>query len=122
MEFRLLFVLVAYVTLCTRAFSFPAFANLLPFEQVKLQDEPLPQETLDEWISREEEIALERLLANIAPGGSNVGPETVNGTVIASPSRSHPDYYYQCTQYPLFPYTTTPSPTNNTTQSRRRQI
>ena len=95
----LIFLLVC-ITLRACAFSFSAITpivDLLRFEQAKLQHEPVqPQESLEEWISQEEEIALDRLLANIAPGGSNVGPEAVNGTVVASPSREHPDYYYQC--------------------------
>lgn len=104
MEIQILSLLLAYGGLAAAAFSFPAItplADLLQFEQAKLHDRPLPLGTLDEWIFREEERALERLLANISPGGSNVGPEAVNGTVIASPSRELPDYYYQCMHYPV---------------------
>ena len=55
--------------------------------------------SLDSWINTENDIAVDRLLANIAPGGQNAGGATP-GTVLASPSRAHPNYYYQCT-YPL---------------------
>ncbi|KAI9837191.1 MAG: Glucoamylase, intracellular sporulation-specific [Sclerophora amabilis] len=53
--------------------------------------------TLDTWLETEQQVALERLLANIAPGGRNTDG-AVPGTVIASPSREHPDYYYQWTR------------------------
>ena len=54
-----------------------------------------PQLTLDAWLDHEEKIALRNLLSNISPGGLNA-PDAVPGTVIASPSKHHPDYYYQC--------------------------
>lgn len=98
------FLLLAYGTLHAYAFAFPAITqlgDLLRFEQVRLQDQPLSQGSLENWIANEEEIALEKLLANISPGGSNVGSEAANGTVIASPSREHPNYYYQCTSDPI---------------------
>ncbi|KAF2396511.1 glucan-alpha-1,4-glucosidase-like protein [Trichodelitschia bisporula] len=53
--------------------------------------------SLDAWLQEEEKIALDNLLKNIAPGGSNC-PDCVPGTVIASPSHAHPDYYYQWTR------------------------
>ena len=51
--------------------------------------------SLDTWVNTENDIAINRLLANIAPGGQNAGGATP-GTVLASPSRAHPNYYYQC--------------------------
>lgn len=51
--------------------------------------------SLDTWVNTENDIAVNRLLANIAPGGQNAGGATP-GTVLASPSRAHPNYYYQC--------------------------
>lgn len=53
---------------------------------------------LDAWLDTEYDIAIDRLLANIAPGGRNTR-DTIPGTTIASPSRSHPDYYYQCNPF-----------------------
>ncbi|KAH0545570.1 hypothetical protein FGG08_000401 [Glutinoglossum americanum] len=48
----------------------------------------------ERWLDQEQSIALDRLLANVAPGGRNM-EGMVPGVVIASPSREHPDYYYQ---------------------------
>lgn len=54
------------------------------------------------WLEAEERIALDNLLANVAPGGSNVeGKGVAPGTVIASPSQDGPDYWYQCTTFPM---------------------
>ncbi|KNG47095.1 glycoside hydrolase family 15 protein [Stemphylium lycopersici] len=59
------------------------------------QQQPL-QDTFDAWIQQEERIALDKLLANVAPGGSNVqGKGVADGTVIASPSQEGPDYWFQ---------------------------
>jgi glucoamylase len=80
------------------AFSIPsarefAIVKHLPHTQVPLR------EALDDWIDRQERIALDRLLANVKPGGVNVqgNEDVVDGTVIASPSKEAPDYWYQCT-------------------------
>lgn len=51
--------------------------------------------SLDTWVNTENDIAVNRLLDNIAPGGQNAGGATP-GTVLASPSRAHPNYYFQC--------------------------
>lgn len=56
--------------------------------------------SLDSWVETENNIAINRLLANIAPGGENAGGATA-GTVLASPSRAHPNYYYQCKRLSL---------------------
>lgn len=50
--------------------------------------------SLDKWLREEEDVALSKLLANIAPGLNTDG--VPNGTVIASPSKIDPDYFYQC--------------------------
>lgn len=50
------------------------------------------------WLRKEERVAIERLVANLAPVGSNAR-DAAPGAVIASPSRGEPgqpDYYYQC--------------------------
>ncbi|KAI9679348.1 MAG: Glucoamylase, intracellular sporulation-specific [Caeruleum heppii] len=52
---------------------------------------------LEEWLAAEEVIAYDRLLANIAPGGSNT-EDAVYGTVIASPSKEEPNYFFQWTR------------------------
>lgn len=70
--------------------NFPGAAN------AQKQQQPL-QDTLDTWIQQEEQIALDKLLANVSPGGRNVqGQGVAPGTVVASPSRNDPDYWYQC--------------------------
>lgn len=53
-----------------------------------------PRLSLEAWIKRQEALSLEKLLDNISPGGKNA-EHTVAGTVLASPSKNHPDYFYQ---------------------------
>ena len=81
------------------AFAIPPLPHLSHFlgvGQAQKQQQPL-QDTLDSWIDKEERIALDKLLANVAPGGRSVeGKGVVPGTVIASPSTDEPDYWYQC--------------------------
>jgi glucoamylase len=85
------FVCVAYFVLYTLALSIP---NRLP-TQITFPN-PLPEgQTLDVWIERQEKISVGKLLDNVAPGGKNT-KDAVAGTVIASPSTSSPDYYFQC--------------------------
>lgn len=72
-----------------RHLSFPGIAN------AQKQQQPL-HDTLDAWIQQEEQIALDKLLANVSPGGQNVeGLGVAPGTVVASPSQDGPDYWYQ---------------------------
>jgi glucoamylase len=91
-----------YVALDAAALSIPALPNLNHFlgvGQAQSQQQPL-QDTLDAWIDKEEWTAQEKLLANVAPGGKNVqGKGVVPGTVVASPSKDEPDYWYQCRAY-----------------------
>jgi glucoamylase len=47
---------------------------------------------LEDWIKTQRKLSEERLLQNISP------PDAVRGTVIASPSRSNPDYYFHWTR------------------------
>lgn len=73
----------------------PSLATFAASSRVQQQQQPL-QDTLDAWIKHEERIALDKLLANVAPGGSNVqGKGVAEGTVIASPSQDGPDYWFQ---------------------------
>jgi hypothetical protein len=53
-----------------------------------------PNDNLDKWITEESEFAWEYLLDNVAPYGKNT-EGAAPGTVIASPSKSYPDYFYQ---------------------------
>jgi glucoamylase len=93
---------LACVAANTAAFSIPPIPHLNHFLGVghaQKQQQPL-QDTLDTWIESEERIALDKLLANVAPGGRNVqGKGVAPGTVIASPSTHEPDYWYQCEKY-----------------------
>jgi glucoamylase len=96
------FVAVAYLALYAFAFSIPADLrpSQLPLRErlswlAKEKTDFGPQSSLDAWIADEEKIALDNLLRNIAPGGANA-PDAAPGSVIASPSKGHPNYYYQC--------------------------
>ncbi|RPB05985.1 hypothetical protein L873DRAFT_1661085 [Choiromyces venosus 120613-1] len=53
-----------------------------------------PVKNLENWIDFEKDLALEYLLDNIAPNGNNTDGCS-DGTVIASPSKSYPNYFYQ---------------------------
>jgi glucoamylase len=90
---------VACIVLEAAAFSIPPLPHLNHFLGVghaQKQQQPL-QNTLEQWIEQEERIALDKLLANVAPGGRNVEAKGVApGTVVASPSTQEPDYWYQC--------------------------
>jgi glucoamylase len=80
------------------AFSIPLIPrlhNFLGIAQAQKQQQPL-QGTLDAWIHQQEQVALDKLLANVSPGGRNVDARVTPGTVVASPSREGPDYWYQC--------------------------
>jgi|SRR5690242_2290083 len=91
-------LLAASLTSCTYAFSIPPLRSygFLGIASAQKQQQPL-QDTLDAWIQQEERIALDKLLANVSPGGRNVeGHGVAPGTVIASPSQDGPDYWYQC--------------------------
>ncbi len=96
-------VFLASLTPYTYAFSIPPLRqlNFLGITNAQKQQHPL-QDTLDAWIQQEEQIALDKLLANVSPGGRNVeGHGVAPGTVIASPSQDGPDYWYQCKLSPI---------------------
>jgi hypothetical protein len=98
MEFRLRSVLLTSFAIHTFAYSIPALSGFLPALHASHTQTPL-HETLDDWIEREERIALDKLLANVKPGGRNVEGKSkgvADGTVVASPSTDDPDYWYQC--------------------------
>lgn len=92
-------VFLAYFLLYAFAFAIPPVPHLFSVAQGRQQQRPLKQNALDEWIEKEEDIALDKLLANVAPGGRNV-LDAAPGSVIASPSKSHPNYYFQCKRVP----------------------
>ncbi|KAF1839344.1 hypothetical protein BDW02DRAFT_514350 [Decorospora gaudefroyi] len=92
-------VLFTQLLYYTYAFSIPRLPHLRTFagaSHSQTEQQPLHDTTLDAWIEQEEHIALDRLLANIAPGGRNVeGKGVAPGTVIASPSQDEPNYWFQ---------------------------
>jgi glucoamylase len=94
------FVAVAYLTLYAFAFSIPSnlrHTQSVLRESLHLEKTNLgPQSSLNSWLEQEEKIALDKLLRNVSPGGINA-QDAAPGTVIASPSKNHPNYYYQCT-------------------------
>ncbi len=57
----------------------------------------LPQQEFDSWLRRQRSLSFRNILDNIAGIGSNV-PDGLPGTVIASPSKHYPNYYYQWTR------------------------
>lgn len=93
--FKLL-LLVTFTSIPISAFHIPPLSHLSAFlrtgaaqiSQVPLQDD------LESWISWEESVAVRNLLANIAPNGDDL-EGAVKGSVLASPSRDHPNYFYQ---------------------------
>jgi glucoamylase len=89
------FVVVAYLALYAFAYSIPSQSVLR--QSLHLEKTDLgPQSSLDAWIEQQEKVSLDNLLRNVAPGGLNA-KDAAPGTVIASPSTQHPNYYYQCT-------------------------
>lgn len=46
------------------------------------------EKSLEPWLTKQSEISLQKFMANISPEG------TLPGTVVASPSKSNPNYFY----------------------------
>lgn len=93
--FKLL-VLVTYTSSIAFSFYIPHLSHLSAFlgtGAAQLSQAPL-QDGLDSWIAWEEGVAMRNLLANIAPKGRDL-EGAVTGSVVASPSRKHPNYFYQ---------------------------
>ncbi|KAF2734940.1 hypothetical protein EJ04DRAFT_512099 [Polyplosphaeria fusca] len=86
------FVFLAYLVLYSIALSIPTIPNFLSVGRA--QQQQVLKSPLDTWIEQQERIALDKLLANVSPGGRNV-KDAAKGSVIASPSREHPNYFYQ---------------------------
>jgi glucoamylase len=57
----------------------------------------IPPEQYERWIEHQTHIAFERIINNIGGYGQDL-KDVMRGAVIASPSKSHPDYYYQWTR------------------------
>jgi glucoamylase len=89
MLFLYSFIILAYLVLYAFAFAVP-----LNHGQVPLKPEGESQASFEQWLKEEEGRALQKLLSNIAPRGSNV-QDAAAGSVIASPSKENPNYYYQ---------------------------
>lgn len=69
----------------------------LPFLAGGLLPGASSSDSLTSWLSSELPIALQGVLDNIGASGSNVS-EVSQGIVVASPSRSNPDYFYTWTR------------------------
>lgn len=59
----------------------------------------IPLREYESWISTESEIAFESIVKNIGGYGEGLD-EVMRGAVIASPSKSHPNYFYQVSKIP----------------------
>lgn len=57
----------------------------------------IPPEQYERWIELETHLAFENIIKNIGSYGPGLD-DVMRGAVIASPSKSHPDYYYQWTR------------------------
>jgi glucoamylase len=65
---------------------------ILGFVLFSAQAAPTPAETTSAWAQQESQIAYARITDNIS------SPGTASGSVIASPSKADPDYYYHWTR------------------------
>ncbi|KAJ2258184.1 hypothetical protein GGI13_000670 [Coemansia sp. RSA 455] len=85
--------------LCTTAilaFLLAVANGLVGHQQHYFQQHQSAFESLSFWINKQRQYAQSRILANIAPFADD--PSAMAGAVCASPSRSHPDYYYAWTR------------------------
>ncbi|KAK3324159.1 family 15 glycosyl hydrolase [Cercophora scortea] len=71
-------------------------ASLLLASHVAVAEWP-QSVSLDSFVATEQEIALQGVLANIGPDGTKV-PGAAAGLVIASPSKTNPNYFYTWTR------------------------
>jgi hypothetical protein len=97
------YLLPAYLAATSTAYYIPSFPEFAPSIRQSHAQKPL-RTAFDIWIDNEEKVSLDRLLANIKPGGRNVeggDKGVVDGTVVASPSNDSPDYWYQCELPPI---------------------
>ncbi|KAK3997170.1 family 15 putative glycoside hydrolase [Cladorrhinum sp. PSN332] len=68
----------------------------LPNSNSKREAE-ITKRNVDSWINTETPIAWQKLLCNIGPNGC-AAQGVASGTVVASPSKSNPDYWYTWTR------------------------
>ncbi|KAI1111228.1 family 15 glycosyl hydrolase [Nemania sp. NC0429] len=61
------------------------------------RDGALLQRAVNDFIATEEQVALQKLICSIGSGGCNA-PGVASGLVIASPSRTDPNYWYTWTR------------------------
>ncbi|CAO2649242.1 Nn.00g066270.m01.CDS01 [Neocucurbitaria sp. VM-36] len=83
------------LTLVLRAL--PAIALLLGTNAVPVADHQKRQASIDDFIASQADVSIKGVLANIGTDGSKAQGVPA-GIVIASPSRSDPDYYYTWTR------------------------
>ncbi|KAF1950173.1 glucan-alpha-1,4-glucosidase-like protein [Byssothecium circinans] len=88
-------LLLAHIASSAFAISLPPLTRFVSASYYSQSQQPL-RSSLDLWIEKEEQVALDKLLANVKPFGRNVEDKGVaDGTIIASPSTNEPNYYYQ---------------------------
>lgn len=58
----------------------------------------IPEQEYESWIDNESDIAFESIIQNIGGYGSVEG--VMAGSVVASPSKQYPDYFYQVSWHP----------------------
>ncbi|KAI9668077.1 MAG: Glucoamylase, intracellular sporulation-specific [Bathelium mastoideum] len=94
-------VIVACSVFCVSSITgtslFPPYNAIQHPLQARSSEYSSASAPLNQWLEDEEKIATSKVLANVAPGGSEV-PDAAPGSVIASPSKQDPDYYYQWTR------------------------
>ncbi|KAL7275655.1 Glucoamylase, intracellular sporulation-specific [Rhizina undulata] len=92
----------SFYTQLSSAYAVPEHKQTVPH---KLPQKPLlhsdenasPEvirKDLEQWILQQRSVSFERLLSNIGPSGTEARG-TAPGTVIASPSKQSPNYFYQ---------------------------
>ncbi|KAK3079021.1 hypothetical protein LTS18_005938, partial [Coniosporium uncinatum] len=92
MELLLHLVLAAYFVLYVFAWSIPRVYLHVPSAGLQQPLKVASHSDLDTWLKQQEHIATDNLLANIA--GGRKAPDAALGSVIASPSKDHPNYYF----------------------------
>ncbi|KAH7130446.1 glucoamylase I precursor [Dendryphion nanum] len=100
MALLIAYFLVASASIHVSAFSIPSLPHISASaflgtgsSQHTHAQAPL-QDGLEAWLAWEEKVALHNLLDNIAPNGQGL-EGAIKGSVLASPSREHPNYFYQ---------------------------
>ncbi|KAI9789153.1 MAG: Glucoamylase, intracellular sporulation-specific [Candelina submexicana] len=93
----LLFTVLAYLLLWALASDdCPVYQYPIELQEKQKTSAASYGTSLEDWLQEEQDVAFARLLANIAPGQNTEG--VPNGTIVASPSKKAPDYFYQWTR------------------------